>query len=150
MAATKSQRSQDLADQLRALGVRGVLVKMAEHGQLLALRCEMPTCYCREGRRYFENRPKTTPFPDWAPNADHYPKLKMDDGHLDPWNVRLAHVYCNNMDDGWRKRIRRMVEKDPTLSFKAIAEALNRKKKTIAPPGAKSWTARLARKAYVS
>jgi hypothetical protein len=110
----------------------------------------MPTCYCREGRRYFENRPKTTPFPDWAPNADHYPKLKMDDGHLDPWNVRLAHVYCNNMDDGWRKRIRRMVEKDPTLSFKAIAEALNRKKKSIAPPGAKSWTARLVRKAYVS
>jgi hypothetical protein len=29
-------RRQQLADQLRALGVRGVLVKMAERGQLLA------------------------------------------------------------------------------------------------------------------
>lgn len=150
MASGTAAPNPSLAEQLRAFGVQGVLVKMAEHGQLLELRCEMPMCYCPHGARHFEARPKTTPFPKWAPNPDHYPKLKMDGGHLDPWNVRLAHVYCNNMDDGWRKRIRRMLEKDPTISFKAIAEALNRKEKTTAPPGAESWTARLVRKAYRS
>ena len=31
-----------VADQLRKLGVKGVLVQMAERGQLLALKCEMP------------------------------------------------------------------------------------------------------------
>jgi len=84
----------------------------------------MPTCYCPKGARHFQYRPKTTPFPDWAPNADHYPKLKMDGGHLDPWNVRLAHVHCNQVDFAWRGRIRRMLEKDTRMSFEQIAEAL--------------------------
>ena len=37
------------ADQLRALGTRGVLVQMAKRGQLIELRCEMPNCYCPRG-----------------------------------------------------------------------------------------------------
>lgn len=75
----------------------------------------------------------------------------MDGGQRKPWNVRLAHVYCNNMDFGWRSRIRRMLEDDPTLSFAKIAEALNNKKKTVrVPPPAKEWTAKLVRKAYIS
>ena len=63
-----------VADQLRALGVRGVLVKMAERGQLLALRCEMPQCYHHKGRGAFD--PVTTPRTKWAPSPDHYPILK--------------------------------------------------------------------------
>ena len=54
-----------VADQLRALGVKGVLVQMAERGQLLALKCEMPQCYhprCRRGH------PVTTPRTRWAPS----------------------------------------------------------------------------------
>jgi hypothetical protein len=43
-----------------------------------------------------------------------------------------------------------MLEKDPTLSFAKIAEALNKKKTVRMPPPAKSWTAKLVRKAYVS
>ena len=39
-----------VADQLRKLGVKGVLVRMAERGQLLALKCEMPQCYYHKGR----------------------------------------------------------------------------------------------------
>jgi hypothetical protein len=74
----------------------------------------------------------------------------MDGGQLKPWNVRLAHVYCNNMGIGWRSRIRRMLEKDPTLSFAKIAEALNMNKSVRVPPPAKLWTAKLVRKAYVS
>ena len=141
-----------LADRLKELGVGGVVIKMAENGQILKLRCEMPTCYCRDGRRHFDPWPvpREGPQRKWAPNADHYPTLKTDHGHLKPWNVRLSHVYCNNMDSGWRKRIRRMLEKDDTLSFAEIAKALNKKTSVQVPPPAKKWTAALVRKAYVS
>lgn len=141
-----------LADRLKGLGVKGVLIQMAENGQILKLRCELPTCYCPDGRRHFDSwpDPRHTPERDWSPNADHYPTLKMDGGELKPWNVRLSHVYCNNMDFGWRKRIRGMLEKDPTLSFERIANALNKKTTVHVPPPAKSWTAKLVRKAYVS
>jgi hypothetical protein len=33
-----------VAERLKALGVRGMLVQMAENGQLPALKCEMPMC----------------------------------------------------------------------------------------------------------
>jgi hypothetical protein len=68
-----------LADRLRALGTRGVLLQMAQRGQILELRCEMPMCYCHKGRGYFE--PRSSPLPAWAPTADHYPRLKADGGH---------------------------------------------------------------------
>src|SRR6266545_4796922 len=96
-----------VADQLRDLGVRGVLVQMARRGQIIDLRCEMPTCYCPHGRSHFER--KAVPPPEWAPSPDHYPRLKADGGQLIPSNVRLAHVLCNNFDYGFRKRIRPML-----------------------------------------
>jgi hypothetical protein len=71
-----------LAGRLPALGTRGVLVQMAQRGQIIELRCEMPKCYCHKGRGYFE--PRSTPLPDWAPSPDHYPRLKADGGHLVP------------------------------------------------------------------
>ena len=149
-----------VADQLRALGVRGVLVKMAERGQLLALRCEMPQCYHHKGRGAFD--PVTTPRTKWrceprsrapaggtkwAPSPDHYPTLKSAGGHLVPENVRLSHVWCNNRDYGWRTQIRTMLAKGKSLAD--IAEALNSKG---VPPahGTNRWTAAMVRKAYVS
>src|SRR6185295_17489070 len=98
-----------LADRLRALGTRGVLVQMAQRGQIIELRCEMPNCYCHKGRRYFD--PRTTPLTDWAPTPDHYPRLRADGGHLVPWNFRLSHKLCNQRDYLWRMSIRRMLEK---------------------------------------
>jgi len=137
---------------MQRLGVRGVLVQMAKNGQILELRCEMPTCYCPAGRDHFDPWPvpRYGPGHEWSPNADHYPRLKVDGGELRPWNVRLAHVSCNNLDYGWWTRIRRMLEKDPSLSFAEIAMALNRKKEVHVPPEAESWTAEIVRKAYVS
>jgi hypothetical protein len=67
-----------VADELRALGVKGVLVQMAERGQLLALKCEMPQCYHHKGRGAFD--PITTPPTRWAPSRDHYPILKSAGG----------------------------------------------------------------------
>jgi hypothetical protein len=118
---------------------------MAQRGQIIELHCEMPKCYCHKGREYFE--PKSTPRSDWQPSPDHYPRLKADGGHLDPWNVRLSHLLCNREDYGWRMRIRGMLEKG--MSLEEIAENLNdtgiRK-----PHGSARWSATLVRKAFVS
>src|SRR6266511_1272213 len=63
---------QALAEEMRErLKIRGVLVQMAERGQLIELRCEMPRCFCPKGRGYFD--PKSVPMTEWAPNPDHYP-----------------------------------------------------------------------------
>ena len=69
-ASCQDQRVADksVADQLRELGVKGVLVQMAERGQLLALKCEMPQCYHHKGRGAFN--PVTTPRTKWAPSPD--------------------------------------------------------------------------------
>ena len=89
-----------VADQLRALGVKGVLVQMAEGGQLLALKCEMPQCYHHKGRGAFD--PVTRPRTKWAPSPDHYPILKSAGGQLRPENVRVSHILCpaGTMDGG--------------------------------------------------
>jgi hypothetical protein len=134
-----------VADELRHLGVRGVLVQMAERRQIIDIRCEMPSCYSHRGRAYFERR--TTPLPDWAPNPDHYPILKSAGGQLTPDNVRLAHVLCNLRDYGWRMKIKPMLAKG--LSLEEIAERLNRE----AVPtrhGTNTWSAATVREAFVS
>jgi hypothetical protein len=143
--SNSSKEDPSVADQLRRLGMKGVLVQMAERGQLLALRCEMPHCYHRKGRGAFD--PVTTPRTKWAPSPDHYPNLKSAGGHLVPENVRLAHVWCNNRDYGWRTQVLTLLAKGKSLA--EIAETLNRK---AVPPahGTNRWTAAMVRKAYVS
>ena len=134
-----------VADQLRALGVKGVLVQMAEHGQLLAMKCEMPQCYHHNGRSAFD--PVTTPRTNWAPSPDHYPILRKDGGQLRPENVRLSHIWCNQRAYSWRTQIRTLLAKGESLT--EIAEALNGKG---VPPahGTNRWTAAMVRNAYVS
>jgi hypothetical protein len=78
----KPDAGHSVAQDLRALGVKGVLVQMAERGQLMELRCEMPQCYCPKGRAHFD--PRSNPMTDWAPNPDHYPVPKWAGGHLLP------------------------------------------------------------------
>jgi hypothetical protein len=136
-----------LAEQLADLGVRGVLAQMARNGQLTEIRCEMPSCYCPKGRRYFERR--RSPMPNWAPNPDHYPTLRSAGGTLTPGNVRLAHALCNHRDDGWRTRIRPMLDRG--MSLEQIADALNRRIDKVRPPHGKDrWSAKSVRDAYVS
>ena len=118
-AAAGGGADSSIADELSRLGVKGVLVQMAEHGQLLALKCEMPQCYHHKGRSAFD--PVTTPPTKWAPSADHYPILKSAGGRLVPENVRLSHIWCNNRDYGWRTQIRTLLAKGKSLA--EIAEA---------------------------
>ena len=145
---TGSESSKEIpsvADELRRLGMKGVLVQMAERGQLLALKCEMPQCYHHKGRGAFD--PVKTPRTKWAPSPDHYPTLRSAGGHLRPENVRLAHVECNQRDYKRRKQIGTLLAKGQSLV--EIAETLNRR---AVPPahGTNRWTAALVRKAYVS
>jgi hypothetical protein len=134
-----------VADQLRALGTSGVLVQMAERGQIIELRCEMPMCYCPKGRGCFD--PRSTPLTDWAPTPDHYPRLKADGGRLVPWNVRLSHKLCNQRDYLWRMSIRRMLEKG--MSLEDIAKNLTQRG-IRRPHGSSKWSAKAVRKAFVS
>jgi hypothetical protein len=143
--SVEASMGETVADRLRALGTRGVLVQLAQRGQIIELRCEMPKCYCPKGRGHFDSR--STPLTDWAPSPDHYPRLKADGGRLVPWNVRLSHVLCNRMDYGWRMRIRRMLEQG--MSLEEIAESLNHKQ-VRRPHGSSKWSAAAVRKAFVS
>jgi hypothetical protein len=136
-----------IADQLRDLGVkdRDVLVKMAERGQLLEVKCEMPECYHDKGRGKFDQL--TTTRSMWAPSRDHYPILASADGKLVPQNVRLSHTECNQRDYTRRKQIGGMLEEGKSLAD--IADFLNRR--GYPPPlRTDQWTAALVRKAYVS
>jgi hypothetical protein len=136
-----------VADQLRELGLKNgnVLVQMAERGQLLALKCEMPRCYHHKGRGVFD--PVTKSRSKWAPSRDHYPILKSAGGKLRPENVRLSHTECNQRDYVSRAQIRPLLAKGKSLA--EIAETLNGKG---VPPahGTNRWTAAMVRKAYVS
>ena len=145
----QNQRVADrsVADQLRKLGVKNgnVLVQMAERGQLLALKCEMPRCYHHKGRGEFDL--VGTPGNKWTPSRDHYPILKSAGGKLVPENVRLSHTECNQRDYNRRKQIRTLLAKGKSLA--EIAEVLNWKG---VPPahGTNRWTAAMVRTAYVS
>ena len=134
-----------VADELRKLGVKGVLVQMAERGQLLELKCEMPRCYHRKGRAAFDPVAKTRT--KWAPSPDHYPTLKSAGGHLVPENVRLSHTECNQRDYTRRKQIGTLLAKGKSLA--EIAETLNRRN-VLPAHGTNRWTAAMVRKAYVS
>ena len=132
------------AEKLECLGVRGILLQLARHGQLIDVRCEMPQCYCFKGRKHFEPR---GPYSDWEPTADHYPRLKTHGGHLTADNVRLAHRLCNRRDYEWRMRINAMLGK--RLSLTQIADELNAEN-VATIHGTNRWTAASVRKAFVS
>lgn len=135
-----------LLERLEELNIsRGEIVRMARRGQLHEVICEMPTCYCPKGRRHFD--PRSVPMKDWALNADHHPKLRVDGGKLTPGNIRLAHVLCNREDFTWRTRIRKML--DEGMALEDIADTLNRKR-IRAPHGRGGWSPAMVRKAYVS
>jgi hypothetical protein len=105
----------------------------------------MPWCYRPEGRMNFTT--KKHPPGRWNLSADHYPVPRFLRGQLRSYNVRLAHVLCNNRDYGWRSTVKSMLE--ARLSLERIAERLNAKR-VPTPPRHKRWSARLVRKAYVS
>src|SRR5688572_5378601 len=99
-------RSEKVVADLKALGMKGILVTMAENGQLLEAKCEMPSCYNPSGRKAFlpiGHKPE-----DWTPTEDHI-ILKSRGGTRVPSNMRLAHKRCNHADQYRRLQISDML-----------------------------------------
>lgn len=102
------QVMESVAEQLKGLNARRILIKAAEQGKITDLQCAMEECLCPAGRGYFE--PATRDLPDWMPTNDHHPTLKCDGGQEIVDNSRLAHRLCNRVD--YSKRIGRSFAKD--------------------------------------
>ena len=142
----EAARRRTIVDALIEIGIdEGVFHVMAREGQLLELKCETPKCYCEQGRSYFPRPP--VPDSDWDPTLDHYPILRSNGGHKDPWNVRLAHKLCNREDFAWRDRVTRMIKEHRSLQ--EMADELNRVG-ALHPHGAGAWTAQGVRDAFVA
>src|SRR5215212_10269588 len=97
------ERGRAAAAKLKALGVKGILIKAAEQGYITHLACKMPECFCSEelgGACYFE--PVTKEWSDWRsdwmPTLEHFPVSKKDGGKAAVDNAILAHRLCNRLD----------------------------------------------------
>jgi hypothetical protein len=88
-----------VARKLRALGVKGTLIKAAELGYITELTCGMPECFCPKefgGRSHFVARTQTWNY--WEPTLEHFPIPKRDGGRKSVDNAILAHRLCNKLD----------------------------------------------------
>jgi hypothetical protein len=110
---------------LRALGVKGVLVRSAELGYITQLACQMARCFCPEeigGRAYFE--PVTAELTDWMPTHEHFPRSRRDGGRRDVTNAILAHRLCNRID--YSISVGRSHQRDLDRVRRAREEAIRR------------------------
>lgn len=92
-------RGAEVAERLRALGVKGVLIKAAELGYITEVTCGMPKCFCPEelgGASHFVARTQT--WNDSEPTHEHFPIPKREGGKATPDNTVLAHRLCNKLD----------------------------------------------------
>ena len=86
------ERGRAVAAKLKALGVKGILIKAAEQGYITQLACKMPECFCPEelgGACYFE--PVTNDWSDWRsdwmPTLEHFPRLQERGRQGEPWTT---------------------------------------------------------------
>jgi hypothetical protein len=93
------ERGRAVAAGLKALGVKGILIKAAEQGYITELACRMPECFCPKelgGATYFD--PVTAELSDWMPTLEHFPTPKREGGRKTVDNAILAHRLCNRID----------------------------------------------------
>jgi len=119
------ERGRAAAAKLKALGVKGTLIKAAEQGYITQLACKMPECFCPEelgGACYFE--PVTAELSDWMPTHEHFPLSKREGGKQAVDNAILAHRLCNRID--YSITVGRPHAKDLERVRKAREEAIRR------------------------
>jgi hypothetical protein len=78
---------------------QGVLVQMVERGQILALTCEMPTCYSPNGRESFV--PLRLDPRCWVPTQDHHPTLRSTGGTRAPSGLDTTRLLVRS----WGMRV---------------------------------------------
>src|SRR2546423_9169254 len=123
------ERGRAAAAKLKALGVKGILIKAAEQGYITQLACKMPECFCREelgAACYFE--PVTHEWSDWRsdwmPPLEHFPVSKKEGGKAALDNAILAHRLCNRLDHSLR--VGRSHRRDLERIRKAREEGIRR------------------------
>src|SRR4051795_11122489 len=75
------ERGRAIGAELKALGMKGILITAAEQGSITQLACRMPKCFCPEelgGASYFD--PVTPELSDWMPTVEHFPISKRMGG----------------------------------------------------------------------
>jgi hypothetical protein len=93
------ERGRAAAAKLKALGVKGILIKAAEQGYITQLACKMPECFCPEelgGACHFD--PVKAALSDWMPTLEHFPISKREGGKNAVKSAILAHRLCNRID----------------------------------------------------
>jgi hypothetical protein len=128
------ERGRAAAAKLKALGVKGILIKAAEQGYITQVACKMPECFCPEelgGACYFE--PVTNEWSDWRsdwmPTLEHFPVSKKEGGKAAVDNAILAHRLCNRLDHSLR--VGRSHGRDLERIRKAREEGIRRNKVQI-------------------
>jgi len=123
------ERGRAVAAELKAFGVKGVLIRAAEQGYITQLACKMPECFCPEelgGACHFE--PVTDDWSDWRsdwmPTVEHFPVYRKDGGKETVDNVILAHRLCNRLDHSLR--VGRSHRRDLERIRKAREEGIRR------------------------
>jgi hypothetical protein len=119
------ERGRAVVAKLKALGVKGILIKAAEQGYITQLACKMPECFCPEelgGACYFE--PVTAELSDWMPTHEHFPLSEREGGKVAVDNAILAHRLCNRID--YSIRVGRSHERDLKRIRKAREDSIRR------------------------
>jgi hypothetical protein len=119
------ERGRAAAARLKALGVKGILIKAAEQGYITQVACKMPECFCPEelgGACHFD--PVTDELSDWMPTHEHFPRSKREGGHRHVDNAVLAHRLCNRID--YSISVGRPYARDLERVRKAREEAIRR------------------------
>ncbi len=124
-----------MAERLRALGVKGILVRAAELGYITEVKCGMPKCRCPGQLGGASHFVSVTEYSDWNPTHEHFPIPKREGGQRTADNSILAHRLCNRIDYSRTvgrphardlERIRRTREAAIRKARKAAAEAQER------------------------
>ena len=92
------RKGQQVAQDLRELGVEKILIAAAEAGYITEKKCGMEHCFALGGRGWFvQVRAVGVKRSPWEPTHEHAPLPKWRGGIREIENAVLAHRRCNNV-----------------------------------------------------
>ena len=92
------RKGQQVAQDLRELGVKKILIAAAEAGYITETKCGMKHCFAPGGRGWFvQVRAVGVQRSPWEPTHEHAPLAKWRGGIREIDNAVLAHRRCNNI-----------------------------------------------------